>query len=72
MKSDTAPGPDGFPVPFFKKCWKLVKQGVLHILNDFMLGRIDISHLNFGVLSLIPKIPGADNNSQFRPIALIT
>ena len=71
MKSDTAPGPDGFPVPFFKKCWPLVKHGILHILNDFILGRIDISRLNFGVLTLIPKVQGAENISQFRPIALI-
>ncbi|KAK1604887.1 hypothetical protein QYE76_028560 [Lolium multiflorum] len=55
MKSDTAPGPDGFPVHFFKKFWNIVKHGVLHILNDFILGRIDIARLNFGVLSLIPK-----------------
>ena len=35
MKSDTVPGPDGFPVPFFKKYWGLARHGVLHILNDF-------------------------------------
>jgi hypothetical protein len=71
MKSDTAPGPDGFPVVFFKKFWPLVKLGVLHIVNDFIMGRIDVSRLNYGVLSLIPKVPGADQISQFRPIALI-
>ncbi|KAK1697110.1 hypothetical protein QYE76_013807 [Lolium multiflorum] len=71
MKSDTAPGPDGFSVLFFKRCWPLVKHGVLHILNDFALGRIDISRLNFGIISLIPKVPGADQISQFRPITLI-
>jgi hypothetical protein len=43
----------------------------LHILNDFVLGRIDISWLNFGILSLIPKVPGVDEISQYRPIALI-
>jgi hypothetical protein len=46
-------------------------MGVLHIVNDFLLGRIDISRLNFGILSLIPKVQGADHISQFRPIALI-
>jgi hypothetical protein len=71
MKSDTAPGPDGFPILFFKRFWPNVKLGVLHILNDFMLGRIDISRLNFAILTLIPKVPGADLVSQFRPIALI-
>ena len=48
-----------------------MKHGVLHILNDFILGRIDIARLSFGVLSLIPKVQGADHISQFRPIALI-
>jgi hypothetical protein len=43
----------------------------LHILNDFVLGRIDIARLNFGILSLIPKVPGAEHISQYRPIALI-
>jgi exonuclease III len=70
-KSDMAPGPDGFPVQFFKKFWPLIRMGVLHIVNDFLLGRIDISRFNFGVLSLIPKVPGADHITQFRPIALI-
>jgi hypothetical protein len=44
---------------------------VLQILNDFALGRVDIARLNFGILSLIPKVPGAENIKQFRPIALI-
>ena len=65
MKTNTAPGPDGFLVLFFQKCWDLVKHGVSHILNNFILGCIDISCLNFGVLSLIPKVSGADLISQF-------
>jgi hypothetical protein len=70
-KTDTAPGPDGLPVQFFKRFWPLLKKVVLQILNDFALGRVDIARLNFGVLSLIPKVPGADNIKQYRPIALI-
>jgi hypothetical protein len=49
----------------------LIKHGILHILNDFILGRIDVARLNFGVISLIPKVPGANKITQFRPIALI-
>jgi hypothetical protein len=71
MKTDTAPGPDGFHVLFFKKFWPQLKLGILHILNDFVLGRIDIARLNFGILSLIPKVPGAEHISQYRPITLI-
>jgi hypothetical protein len=43
MKTNTAPGPDGLPVIFFKSFWPLVKRGILHIFNDFVLGRIDIA-----------------------------
>ena len=70
-KTDTAPRPDGFPVAFYKAFWPLVRGLVLHILNGFALGMLDISRLNFGIISLIPKIPGADTIKQFRPIALI-
>jgi hypothetical protein len=44
---------------------------MLHIVNDFILRRIDMSRLNCGVLFLIPKVPGADQISLYRPIALI-
>jgi hypothetical protein len=71
MKVDTAPGPDGFPVIFFKRFWVLVKPYILAILNGFALGRVDIARLNFGVLTLIPKVQGAEDIRQFRPIALI-
>jgi hypothetical protein len=71
MKVDTTPGLDGLPVIFFKKLWMLVKPYILAILNGFALGRVDISRLNFGVLSLIPKAHDADEIRLFRPIALI-
>ena len=71
IKTDTALGPDGFPVSFFKVFWSMVKPLVLRILNAFALGRVDIARLNFGVLTLIPKVVGADDIRQFRPIALI-
>jgi hypothetical protein len=45
-----------------------VKQGVLHILNDFVLGHIDVSRLNFGIMSMIPEVPGVDQISQYRPV----
>jgi hypothetical protein len=70
-KSDTAPGPDGLAVIFFKKLWPLLRKEVLAILNGFAMGTVDIARLNFGILSLIPKVPGADNIKQFRPITLI-
>jgi hypothetical protein len=71
MKPDSEPGPDGFPMTFFKRFWGTLKGTVLSILNDFALGRVDIARLNYVILSLIPKVKGADQIKQFRPIALI-
>ena len=71
MKTDTAPGPDGWPVAMFKHFWPLLREPIFALCNGFMRGFVDIARLNFGVLSLIPKVPGADNIRQYRPIALI-
>jgi hypothetical protein len=70
-KTDTALGSDGLPVIFVKSFWNLVKPLILQLLNGFALGVLDISWLKFGILSLIPKVAGADDIRQFRPIALI-
>jgi mannosylglycoprotein endo-beta-mannosidase len=70
MEPDSAPGPDGLPV-LFKKFRGILKEPILRILNDFTLGRVDISRLNYGVISLVPKVKGTDDIKQFRPITLI-
>jgi hypothetical protein len=43
----------------------------VQILNGFALGTMDVSRLNFGILSLIQKVLGVDNIKQYMPIALI-
>ena len=49
MKVDTALGPDGLPVVFFKTFWSLVKPFIMEITNGFAPGRVDLSRLNFGI-----------------------
>lgn len=69
--SNSAPGPDGFSITFFKKFCPLLKGLVYSIIQGFCLGMVDISRLNYAILSLVPKVKGADSIHQFRPIALI-
>ena len=71
MKTDTAPGPDGWPVEFFKKFWSKLKSLFYELVNGFALGTVDLSRLNYGAISMIPKVKGADDIKQFRPITLI-
>jgi hypothetical protein len=71
MKPDSTPGPDGLAVLFFKRFWEIPRAPILAMLNDFALGRVDIARLNYGIISLIPKVKGVDRIKQFRPIALI-
>jgi hypothetical protein len=58
MKTDSAQGPGGLQVLFFKRFWGTLRAPILHILKDFALGRVDIARLNFGIISLIHKVNG--------------
>ena len=67
MKENSAPGPDGFSVSFYKHCWELIKGDFMMMVNDFCLSNLDIARLNYGVITLIPKVKGPTNIKQFRP-----
>jgi hypothetical protein len=41
------------------------------MVNDFYLERLDLARLNYGVITLVPKVTDANNVKQFRPICLL-
>ena len=41
------------------------------IFDEFYVWSIDLGRLNYGIISLIPKVPGASDIRQFRPITVI-
>lgn len=71
MKENSAPGPDGFGVIFYKRCWGVIKGELIDMISDFYLERLDIGRLNYGVVTLIPKVQNAENVKQYRPICLL-
>ena len=71
MNSSSAPGPDGLPVSFFKAFWQTIKPEIMALFDEFFLGTMDLGRLNYGVVTLIPKVPGATDIRQFRPITVI-
>jgi hypothetical protein len=38
------------------------------MLRDFNKGELDLKRLNFGVITLVPKVKEANNVKQFIPI----
>jgi hypothetical protein len=71
MKENTAPGPDGFGVSFYKNCWGTIKGELMNLMNDFYLNNLDIERLNYGVITLVPKMAYANSVKQFGPICLL-
>jgi hypothetical protein len=72
MPGDKAPGPDGFTGLFFKKCWDIIKDDLMKVVNDF--GNLHVANfhwLNSANIALLPKKEGAEDISDYRPISLI-
>jgi len=64
-----APGPDGFPVDFFKTCWDTVGSIVLQSVHDFFRNAKLLKEVNATIIALVPKVPNATAVTDFRPIA---
>jgi hypothetical protein len=71
MDVNSAPGPDGLPVGFYKEFWNELKSTVLEMFLDLYRGELNLSRLNYGMISLIPKVKDANNIKQYRSICLL-
>ena len=71
MEKNTAPGPDHIPVEFFQTCWEIIKQDLMFMFEDFENLSLDIGRLNYGTITLLPKIKEANKKKQYRPICLL-
>jgi hypothetical protein len=55
LNGDKAPGPDGFTMAFFHKCWEILKNDIVAVFSEFHnRGQFEKS-LNATFVSLIPK-----------------
>jgi hypothetical protein len=48
-----------------------MKAGVIELFNDFYLGTLDITRINFGIITLLTKVKEAERIQHFRPICLL-
>jgi hypothetical protein len=71
MNGDKAPGPDGFSMAFFQKCWTVLKQDFRAVFSEFHNSCHFERSLNATFVSLIPKKADAVEIKDFRPISLV-
>jgi hypothetical protein len=69
IKSNSATGPDGSTAFFYKSFWN--KWRLVEMFGKFYNGELNLSRLNYGLISLIPKLKKVNNIKQFRPIYLL-
>jgi hypothetical protein len=70
MPSDKAPGPDGFNGLFLKKCWPIVKDEFVKLVEDFHAGNLNLQSINGSYITLVPKVQSPMTVNDFRPISL--
>ena len=71
MAHNKAPGPDGFPVEFYQKFWETIKGDLMSMFHELHARDLPLFSLNFGVITLIPKVQEANLIQQYIPICLL-
>jgi len=71
MEKNKAAGLDKIPIEFYQMCWEIVKDDIMQLFLDFHEGKVDISRLNYRVITLLPKVSDATKIQQYRPICLL-
>lgn len=72
MPKNKAPGLDGFSVEFYLEAWDIVGEDVVAAIKDFFCSGHIPRGFNATAIALLPKIPGADSLTDFRPVSLCT
>lgn len=71
LGGDRSPGPDGFPIMVFSRCWNFMKEDILAVVNDLFLNAHIDWRLKSTFIFLAPKQEVVVNVSDFRPISLM-
>ena len=71
MEKNKVVGPDGLLAELFQSCWEIIKDDLVQLFALFHAGRLDLSRLNYGIITLVQKKKGADRIQLFRPICLL-
>jgi hypothetical protein len=70
MENNKTPGLDGLPIEFYQVFWETIKSDLLDLFRCLHAGHLEQFHLNFGEISLLPKVNEAERIWQYRSICL--
>jgi hypothetical protein len=48
-----------------------VKGEIFNLFTAFHSGTLNIQRINYGIITLLPKVSDADKITQYRPICLL-
>ena len=71
LATKKAPGPDGFPIMFFRRFWDIVKGDILKLFTQFFNSDVDLRCLNYALMTLALKKEGTSVVNEFLPISLL-
>jgi hypothetical protein len=71
MEHNKAPSPDGLPTELYQFFWEIIKLDLMSLFFEFHATSLPIYSLNFGVLTLLPKVTDAVQIQQYRLICLL-
>jgi hypothetical protein len=59
MEKNKVASPDGLPIEFYQTCWGFIKEDICDLFSNFYCGTVDIKRLNYGTITLLPKVKEA-------------
>ena len=69
MPPNKAPGPDGYPMEFYRAAWSVIRKDFVTTVQSFFHFGFMPHSINATLLSLVPNTTDAEKLSDFRPIA---
>lgn len=69
MPANKAPGPDGYPMKFYKAAWPVIGKDFITAIQSFFLFGFMPHSIDATLLFLVPKTTEAEKMTDFRPIA---
>jgi hypothetical protein len=71
IETNKAAGPDKIPIEFYQTCWEVVKHDIIQLFADFHAETVNISRINYGIITFLPKKSDASTIQQYIPICLL-